>query len=83
MDHLRFSTPASQLALKLLGPEVQERLGWGTLVASLPGFSQWKLSSGPNHYFFSHLKLSKSTQWMEMTQEFGHGLFVFATLRKV
>lgn len=24
-----FSTPASQLALKLLGPEVQERLGWG------------------------------------------------------
>lgn len=24
-----FSTPASQLALKTLGPEVQERLGWG------------------------------------------------------
>lgn len=24
-----FSTPASQLTLKMLGPEVQERLGWG------------------------------------------------------
>lgn len=30
----RFSTPASQLALKTLGSEVQERMGWGTLAVS-------------------------------------------------
>lgn len=39
----RFSTPASQLALKMSGSEVQERLGWGYLVRTSIGRG-WKSS---------------------------------------
>ena len=75
--------PSIAVGLEVVGARSSRKIGLGYLGCQFARFFTNGSSAQDPITTKSHLKLSKTTQWMEMTQEFGHGLFVFAALRKV